>query len=1302
MIYKTGTIESNGEPVSNWASSGAKHEGSVGGYFANGPHVNAFTFTNEGAGDKLLVVKTSASYDGVVDVLVGTTAGADDLANIDDITPGNIGSRTMLEGLEDGVEYHVTVTADADADTESIEWCVVDPFYIPEIPDNRAHANEYDRIIPNTKPFDFTTWENPNDLTLALIFAEGETEIVYGHFQNPQTLTLQDLETRLFEFSGLGWFPVVEDSSQLYRELSSWTVNGTSTRIHKPELIGNVEVVGVEDTETGATRYIWKETDLPLDGPRYVRLRVRINAANTTSMMFRAARPSNPCELIIDLATGEAHTDQSGTAPIPVVFPGHITSDFAEYLVRFPKLEDATLWQFYPAVGPNGITNRNGYAPASVGRVDLELLTTNAAPEATGNALYQWFFENYPVLGTDRGSVLPYSGIEGKGVEFKDAGNDNFVIIGDTFQINEPTFRVSLDIRKETNGNSFYTDLRDVNNELNRLVFNPTSGNHSFTGTGGGTATARDDGDRWHVEIEFNVPLQGDHRVDIVSDWTAGGGSQSSMVLYDFRLFAKFEDSGQTIITSGQSGVELIRIDEPEDLIPVVSTVPIVTSHDLTKYKKGKIEFHFEDQTGSHKWQSIEVDIQDALRRYELGLLTSSGSIFDNDFQTFNLTDPKTGTFVINDNGRELSYIRSDLFVYAQTALKRIDVFNNPDGQTLTTAYTDYGGPQDALALVTDGDQIEFLYGDGTASNGIFIDGVANVGREGGLALEAQVTGNQLQARAEAGSAVSTVDRITIFRRSIVGSSGPSETPGSSPSTRIGEMIFASSKDTNKTLANGYLEVKEGTVAGGAIDYPLWAAMYPEFVSGDDIVFPLDVNGMFLRNLGTGVSGFVRANAEGVFQNYQVPFHSHSMAPAVHSTSETGAVSGNGGDGNAARVTVTSTSGSSTHREGLVANRAYQLYTIVDTYREVPVVIDLVETSLELGENAKEEGFTLEDDVLELTKLTPLRREFDSWNTTNNEIEYELINGVEHAVFTDDRTDAFNQSSSTETPIPAPNESMDVTFTYLKDAGNTDVALLFLEGEGDNEAIFSFSYQNTDTNVEGTGTGIAPEVLQSSESEKYIQHTVRFFGNANPERWHFSAAISIEFGVQPVTSATGTLKIKDIVFGSEEPLYKPIEDHLFAGLQLFDTKLEAQIALPANTPYLLPDHGLRVRPDTGGRSAIPTLSANVGALTQNNFQDQFNRFVLSGNGGSVVVPEFQALIENVPYATIDNLRFEINGNVQPEPVNVITDDNGDGTYTHLLYGFPVLPAFQNFTITNDSGDGPDPAGNGSGVSFYLE
>ena len=348
-------------PSVNWSLSGAKHEGTAGPFFAGNAGTTAFTFINDGAGDKILIVDTPASYDGVVDVHVGRSEGDDSLANIDDITPGNFGVRVVLKDLQHEEEIHVTFINDAEASTEEIKWCVRDPFFV--VPENTANRNEYDSFIPDVDPFSFITWENPNDLTQVVIRADGDREVIFGNFASPQTVTIPDLKAMQFIFHGDGWFPAFEETqptSQFYRELSSWNVNGTNTRVHKPQLIGNVEVVGVEDADDDATRYIWKDTDLPLDGPRYVRLRVRLDPANTTSMMFRAARPSNPCEFIIDLASGDHHVDQSGAAPVPVVIKDpHITADFAEYLIRFPQLTDATLWQLYPSVGPNGITNRN-------------------------------------------------------------------------------------------------------------------------------------------------------------------------------------------------------------------------------------------------------------------------------------------------------------------------------------------------------------------------------------------------------------------------------------------------------------------------------------------------------------------------------------------------------------------------------------------------------------------------------------------------------------------------------------------------------------------------------------------------------------------------------------------------------------------------------------------------------------------------------------------------------------------------------------------------------------------------------
>ena len=134
-------------------------------------------------------------------------------------------------------------------------------------------------------------------------------------------------------------------------------------------------------------------------------------------------------------------------------------------------------------------------------------------------------------------------------------------------------------------------------------------------------------------------------------------------------------------------------------------------------------------------------------------------------------------------------------------------------------------------------------------------------------------------------------------------------------SNRVGEMVHLKSSkfvDDVDALNQGYLAVKAGTVADGAINYPIWASIYSEFVSGDDIVFPADVAGNFLRNIGGN------AGVEGVFQDDE-----QARSPNDPVNTQV-----NGGGGQTVR-------GVSTNPETRPENRAYQLYTIVDSYHEI-------------------------------------------------------------------------------------------------------------------------------------------------------------------------------------------------------------------------------------------------------------------------------------------------------------------------------------------------------------------------------
>lgn len=151
-------------------------------------------------------------------------------------------------------------------------------------------------------------------------------------------------------------------------------------------------------------------------------------------------------------------------------------------------------------------------------------------------------------------------------------------------------------------------------------------------------------------------------------------------------------------------------------------------------------------------------------------------------------------------------------------------------------------------------------------------------------------------------------------------------------SRRLGEMVFLkSAKFANDAAAMsaGYLPVKPGTVTNGALTFPQWAALYSEFVVGPDIVFPADVDGMFLRNLGGAALG------EGLFQADEIGSHSHSYTrPPLNQFTQRGSSTNVARRGTNATVQTGLTGGDETRP----VNRAYQLYTIVDTYVEIPPV----------------------------------------------------------------------------------------------------------------------------------------------------------------------------------------------------------------------------------------------------------------------------------------------------------------------------------------------------------------------------
>jgi len=169
--------------------------------------------------------------------------------------------------------------------------------------------------------------------------------------------------------------------------------------------------------------------------------------------------------------------------------------------------------------------------------------------------------------------------------------------------------------------------------------------------------------------------------------------------------------------------------------------------------------------------------------------------------------------------------------------------------------------------------------------------------------------------------------------------------PGAGVSARGGELVYK--KTAADDLAKGYLAVKPGTTVNGKIDYPVWAAMYPEFISGNDIVFPADVAGMFLRNLGgyAASEGAVQADAtddNGLYtayagnHNHHIYYTNGGAGPGFRPSAQDAI----GAQLNSMRASYPdmNTTGAHGHSvesndpETRPVNRAYQLYTIVDSY----------------------------------------------------------------------------------------------------------------------------------------------------------------------------------------------------------------------------------------------------------------------------------------------------------------------------------------------------------------------------------
>lgn len=163
---------------------------------------------------------------------------------------------------------------------------------------------------------------------------------------------------------------------------------------------------------------------------------------------------------------------------------------------------------------------------------------------------------------------------------------------------------------------------------------------------------------------------------------------------------------------------------------------------------------------------------------------------------------------------------------------------------------------------------------------------------------------------------------------------------------QIGEFVFMSSLGRSQAsdLLGGLLWVTPGTVVNGALDYPIWAAANPGFVSGNNIVFPSNVNGMFLRNVGGNAATQGGLQGDATARNGLTASRLTTITRSgtdVNSNSATVPADGTSGwieTGANDRYRFTndrrSDSLASSDVETRPFNRAYQLMTKIDSYGE--------------------------------------------------------------------------------------------------------------------------------------------------------------------------------------------------------------------------------------------------------------------------------------------------------------------------------------------------------------------------------
>lgn len=356
----------------------------------------------------------------------------------------------------------------------------------------------------------------------------------------------------------------------------------------------------------------------------------------------------------------------------------------------------------------------------------------------------------------------------------------------------------------------------------------------------------------------------------------------------------------------------VFKLDEFTPEAPInTSTNAVGTNIDLgmdfTQSENMTLTLVFADQANGQAWQNVNIDVDKMLANFEAEAnLDAYALIFDNDWMRVNVVDPATGVLNFVDQGRDMQFVKAELFVSAPTVDGLIAVQNPPASFITTGVFQNYGDPN-PLFTGDDGDTIHIGYGDGNRDQIAFIEGLAKAERRGFATsdLEVRAVDGQLSMRdlgSQSGIAFLRYETMQgVVRTQVFGAI-------SSPDYTVDVVTDGTSNtlSIDPIAINEYLNNRdpyhiavahEG--AGGTnltVSFNGVPATYDNLLNATDggngvVSFSGGVNGNFNRRAGTvealldvGDTFTITKPATGQFDSQHITFSADPSLPANSST----------------------------------------------------------------------------------------------------------------------------------------------------------------------------------------------------------------------------------------------------------------------------------------------------------------------------------------------------------------------------------------------------------------------------------